>query len=237
MVALAAADPRLHVTFNLVPSLIDQLVDLGEGRSVDPALRLARRDAGSLTIEEQLGTLDLFFSVPYKTRIAPFPRYAALFHKRGRPVSAGTCSQAAARFKEQDYQDLMVWFHLAWSGETLRNTPLVRELVRKAEGFTEDDKLSLLEAQLEFLRGIVPHLKEVAAGGSIELSCSPYYHPILPLLCDSDSALEATPHVALPHPAFRRPSDALEQVRSGRERNRQVFGSGPAGPWPLEGFP
>jgi alpha-amylase/alpha-mannosidase (GH57 family) len=235
MVELAAAQPGLRLTFNVVPSLVDQLLDLGEGRTQDPALLLARRPADALGMEEQLGILDLFFSVPYRTRIAPFPRYAALFHKRGSRGGDGTYSEALGRFKAHDYRDLMVWFHLAWCGETLKRHEVVRELVRKAEGFTETEKAALLDAQQAFVRGVVPRLQRAAASDGVELSTSPYYHPILPLLCDTESAREAAPGIALPHPPFRRHADAVEQVRGAVERHREVFGAAPVGIWPSEG--
>jgi len=235
MAALAVAHPGLELTFNLVPSLVDQLDDLAEGRTHDPALALAGRDAGTLTEEERLGLLGLFFSVPYRTLIAPFPRYVNLFHKRGGAGADGTYREAARRFTPQDLRDLAVWFHLAWSGETLKRHEVVRGLLAKGEGFTEDDKTALLTAQHEFLRGVLPALREIARGGAAEFSTSPYYHPILPLLCDSESALEAVPSLEVPRPPFRRPTDAAEQVRSAVTRHEAVFGVRPRGIWPSEG--
>ena len=235
MAALAEAAPGLEVTFNMVPSLVDQLLDVAEGRTVDPALALARRNADSLEEEEQNAILDLFFSVPYRTLIAPFPRYSTLFHKRGGRGPDGGYAEAARRFKPRDYRDLMVWFHLAWSGETLKRRPEVRDLIRKGEGFTEEDKAALLALQQDFLKNIVPYLTGLAASGRIEISTTPYYHPILPLLCDSDSALEAAPNLSVPRPPFRRPGDASAQVRSAVERHREIFGVKPRGMWPSEG--
>ncbi|MBI3448772.1 MAG: glycoside hydrolase [Acidobacteria bacterium] len=235
MAALAVAHPGLELTFNLVPSLVDQLDDLANGRTADPALELASRDAGALTEEEHLAILGLFFSVPYRTLIAPFPRYVNLFHKRGGRGSDGTYRDAARRFKPHDFRDLIVWFHLAWSGETLKRHEVVRGLLAKGEGFTEDDKAALLATQHEFLGGVLPALREIARGGALEFSTSPYYHPILPLLCDSESALEAAPALFVPRPPFRRPADAAEQIRSAVSRHEAVFGVRPRGVWPSEG--
>jgi alpha-amylase/alpha-mannosidase (GH57 family) len=235
MAALAAEHEGLRVTFNVVPSLIDQLEDVAEGRTADPALMFARRDADTLNEEERLAILDLFFSVPYRTLIAPFPRYTNLYHKRGARGSDGSYREAARRFKPHDYRDLLVWFHLAWSGERLKGAGIVRELIRKGEGFTEDDKSALLEAQQTYLQGILPHLRSLARGSAIELSTSPYYHPILPLLCDSDSALQAVPSLVVPRPPFQRPADAADQIRSAMARHERAFGSRPRGMWPSEG--
>ena len=49
--------------------------------------------------------------------------------------------------------------------------------------------------------------REFAARGQIEISTTPFYHPILPLLCDSDIAEVAHPDVPLPS-RFRYPQDA-----------------------------
>jgi len=235
MAALAAAHEGLQVTFNIVPSLLDQLEEVAAGRSADPALTLARRDADTLSEEERLAVLDLFFSIPYRTLIAPFPRYTNLYHKRGARGADGTYHEASRRFRTRDYRDLMVWFHLAWSGETLKRTDLLRNLMKKGEDFTEEEKSALLDAQSVFLKGIVPLWRRIAAGGSIELSTSPYYHPILPLLCDTDSAREAVPSLPVPRPAFQRPGDASEQVRRAVARHQEAFGSRPMGVWPSEG--
>src|SRR5262249_62188432 len=82
MAALAGEFSALNLTFNIVPSLLDQLDDYVAGRAIDPALELARRPAGDLGEDDRLALIDLFFSVPYRTLIEPYPRYAALFHKR-----------------------------------------------------------------------------------------------------------------------------------------------------------
>ncbi len=235
MAALAGEFPRLRVTFNLVPSLLDQIDDYVEGRAADPALDLARRPAGDLTEEDQLVLLDLFFSVPYKTLIAPFPRYAALYHKRGDRGPDGDHREALSRFKPRDLLDLQVWFHLAWCGPTLRARPEVRDLMRKGESFTEKEKNDLLDVQASFLSGIAPIHRRLQDEGAAELSTSPYYHPILPLLCDPASAREALPDLSLPRIPFRHPADARHQVNTALESMARRFGRRPTGVWPSEG--
>src|SRR5207249_802705 len=100
--------------------------------------------------------LELFFSVPYRTLIAPYPRYAALFHKRGERGPDGDYRDALGRFKLEDLRDLQVWFHLAWCGPTLRGRPEIRELIKQGGGFTEQEKIWLLSTQDRFLAEIVP---------------------------------------------------------------------------------
>jgi alpha-amylase/alpha-mannosidase (GH57 family) len=235
MAALAGEHPGLKLTFNLVPSLLDQLDDYVAGRADDPALELARRPADDLTEDERLAMLDLFFSVPYRTLIGPFPRYSALFHKRGGRGPDGEYRDALPHFKPHDLRDLQVWFHLAWSGETLKRRPEVRELLRKGDGFTEAEKQALLDLQAAFLAEIVPMHARLRDEGMAELSTSPYYHPILPLLCDLESAREAIHHLPLPAVPFRRPGDARFHVREALDAMQRRFGQRPAGMWPSEG--
>lgn len=235
MAALAGEFPRIHLTFNIVPSLLDQLDDYVEGRAIDPALELARRSAADLGEDERLELLELFFSVPYRTLIAPYPRYVALFHRRGRRGMDGDYREALAVFRPEDLRDLQVWFHLAWCGPTLRRRPEVRELLKKGDGFTEDEKIALLDLQEKFLKEIVPIHRRLADEGIAEISTSPYYHPILPLLCDLDAASEAEPHLPLPDRPFRCPSDAAWHVREALTAMTRAFGRKPAGMWPAEG--
>jgi alpha-amylase/alpha-mannosidase (GH57 family) len=235
MAALAGEFPRLRLTFNLVPSLLDQIDDYAAGTAIDPAIDLARRPAEDLNEEDRLALLDLFFSVPYRTLIAPYPRYAALFHKRGDRAADGSWREALARFRPGDLRDLQVWFHLAWCGRTLRTRPEVRELISRGDGFSEEDKMSLLGILDAFLAGVIPIHRRLRDEGIAELSTSPYYHPILPLLCDQDSAREAIHDLPLPETPLRRPTDALWHVRRALDRMEERFGRRPAGMWPSEG--
>ena len=235
MAALVGEFPRLRLTINLVPSLLDQIEDYAAGTATDPALELARRPADDLNDDDKLAMLDLFFSVPYRTLIAPFPRYAALFHKRGGRAADGRYRDALARFRPDDLRDLQVWFHLAWCGRTLRGRREIKDLVLKGNGFTEDEKLSLLSILDAFLGEIVPIHKRLAAEGMAEIATSPYYHPILPLLCDTGSAREAIPDLPLPQMPYQRPADAAWQVREAIDSMERRFGFRPAGMWPSEG--
>ncbi len=235
MAALVSEFPGLRVTFNLVPSLLDQIDDYVAGGAIDAVIDLARRPAADLDEAERLLMLDLFFSVPYRTLIAPWPRYAALYHRRGPKRRDTTYRDALPRFGAGDLRDLQVWFHLAWCGPTLRARPEIRELFRKASGFTEAEKTALLAMLHEFIGEAIPMHRRLQDRGLAELSCSPYYHPILPLLCDVASAREAVPDLPLPGLPYAHPEDAEAQVREAVASHAARFGSPPAGMWPSEG--
>src|ERR1700751_3269162 len=119
--------------------------------------------------------------------------------------------------------------------EHIAKDPVVNALAAKGKDFTERDKDMLKEKQLELLGSVLPEYRIAAESGQIEISTTPYYHPILPLLCDTDIARVSNPHTPLPHPAFRYPEDAREQLVPARTYHEKIFGKPPSGLWPSEG--
>src|SRR5262249_30919047 len=111
----------------------------------------------------------------------------------------------------------------------------VRRLIGKGRDFTEDDKLELRAIELELLNRVIPAYRELAASGQIELSTSPFYHPILPLLCDTDIYLRTHPDSPMPRRRFVHPEDATAQLADAVAYHERLFGCRPAGVWPSEG--
>lgn len=110
---------------------------------------------------------------------------------------------------------------------------MLRSLVEKGRGFTTADVEAILAKQMEMMERIIPLYRELEERGQVELTTSPYYHPILPLLVDSRSAREASPELQVP--PFSHPEDAAEQIRQALEFHGLTFGQEPAGLWPPEG--
>ena len=110
-----------------------------------------------------------------------------------------------------------------------------RRLANRGKDFSEKDKEALKGKIIELIGLVLPAHREAAQRGQIELSTTPFYHPILPLLCDSDIARVANPGTPLPRRAFRRPEDAREQLRRAKEYHEKIFGMKPVGLWPSEG--
>jgi alpha-amylase/alpha-mannosidase (GH57 family) len=236
MAALVDEFPDVRVTFNYVPSLLDQLDDYLAGRCPDEHLLLSHARAADLDQEGQIFLLRNFFMANHDTMIRPFPRYLNLLEKRG-PSGENRHLEAARRsFAARDFLDLQVLFNLAWFGPYfLRTDPLCRELAAKGTAFTEAEKAALLERQREVAAQVVPLLRRLAAEGRIEVSTTPFYHPILPLLVDTDAARIAMPDVALPRVAFRHPEDARAQIAKAIAYHERAFGERPQGIWPSEG--
>jgi alpha-amylase/alpha-mannosidase (GH57 family) len=227
MVALLDEFPQVQLTFNLVPSLLVQLEAFAEEHARDWHLELGLKPAVTLTENERAIALAEFFHAPRGRMIELYPRYAELLQKR---------DFHRAAYTTQDYLDLQVWHKLAWVDPFyLDRDPRVRRLVDTQRNFTEEDKLELREIELEILRRVIPAYRAAAERGQVELSTSPFYHPILPLLCDTDIYLRTHPSASVPRPPFRRPEDAAEQLHRARECHKRLFGDEPAGVWPSEG--
>jgi alpha-amylase/alpha-mannosidase (GH57 family) len=234
MLKALAPTPSVHATFNLVPSLVDQLEAYAEDRAPEGELRVGLVPPASLSPDEKAFALRTLFLMS-DVLMAPWPRLVELRDLRG-PVSEGTSLHArAAVFSEQDLVDLQVLSKLAWFDlDWLANDPDVRALAAKGRGYDEADKARLRARELALLRAIVPAYRAAAEGGQVELSTSPYYHPILPLLADTEAHHEAHPGAPLPR-RFRHPEDARDQLSQALLRHAQLFGRAPDGVWPSEG--
>ncbi len=235
MAALLSCFPSVKATFNFTPSLIRQLNEQAAGTVQDRFLVLAQRPAADLTQEDRAFLLRHFFAANWATMVRPFPRYHELLVKRGTDLHGRNLEQTARQFTAQELLDVQVWHNLTWFGYgALARHPELAALRKKGRGFTEDDKLTVLDIQREVVRDVLPLYRTLQESGQIELTTSPYYHPILPLLISTDTARRARPDLALPRP-FRAPEDAAAQLAKAVHLHRDTFGVEPAGLWPSEG--
>jgi alpha-amylase/alpha-mannosidase (GH57 family) len=237
MVALTREFPDLRITFNLVPSMLIQLKAFAENRARDRDLDLSLKPADALTEPEIEAVLETFFHAQRQRMVEAYPRYAELFAKRG-PSAAGTAARrdAAASFTREDLRDLQVWHKLAWIDPFyLDGDVRVRALIARGRGYSETDKETLRTVELEILNKVVPEYAAAAARGHVELSTTPFFHPILPLLCDTDVYLRTHPGARRPRRPFRHPDDAAEQIARAVSYHQALFGAAPAGTWPSEG--
>jgi alpha-amylase/alpha-mannosidase (GH57 family) len=232
MVRVLEEFPKVHQTFNLVPSMMQQVAEYAAGRAHDPFLNCAAKPAEALTEEERDLILNHFFHANPDRMIRRFPRYAELFEARRAQKDAAYAKMA---FAAQEFRDLQVLSQLAWFDEEfLENDQKVRKLIEKGRNFELADQELILEKEKEILGLVIPAYHRAARAGQVEISTTPYYHPILPLLCDSNIASVSHPGVVLPH-CFRQPGDAAHQLRLAREFTNAEFGRAPVGLWPSEG--
>jgi alpha-amylase/alpha-mannosidase (GH57 family) len=233
MVRILEEFPEVRQTFNLVPSMMLQVEEYAAGKAVDPFLRIALKPAETLSPAEQEFMLRSFLMTNPPPSIARFPRYAEFCHAW---TAADSNPQRALRlFNPAALRDLQVLSQLAWFDEkVLGGDPEVRELVERGRDFTLDDQTLMARKQAEILGLVMSAYREPCARGQIEISTTPFYHPILPLLCDSNIAGVSHPYVPLP-PRFRYPQDARTQLERAREFCIQRLGVAPVGLWPSEG--
>ncbi len=233
MVKLLDEFPNVHQTFNLVPSLIVQIEDYVAGTAHDPFLEVASKAAAELSPAERRFTLQYLFQANHTHMIGRYPRYRELFHQF-RSIGENV-ERAVNYFRPQDFVDLQVLSQIAWFDEFFLEDKDVATLVRKGRGYSRDDQVLALRKQREFLAQVLPAYAAATKRGGIEISTSPFYHPILPLVCDTDQGRVSSPGLPLPEQRFRHPEDAEEQLRRGLDLHQRVFGVRPQGVWPSEG--
>ena len=227
MAAILRDYPDVKATFNLTPSLLRQLEAISAG-ATDLAWEHTLVPAEELTDAQKQFILDRFFDTNRRI-VARFPRYQELLDLRDNsdePLSA---------YSADDFRDLQVLFNLAWTDpDWLAEAPLAA-LVEKGEGFSEEDKTTVLDEHLRLVTEVIPLHRALQDAGQIEVTTTPFAHPILPLLINSDLALNALPEATLPSPPFIWGQDAVAQVERGVAYYTERFGQAPRGMWPSEG--
>jgi len=217
--------PEMRLTVNFVPSLVQQLQQVVDGApgTEDEWLRIAELDGWNA--EERAFAVERFFSLNWDRSVRTRPRYAELLDQRERKEP----------FSDGDVRDLTVLFNLGWLGFAARKDDReIEELERKGRGFSRQDLALVVERQRRACARVLPLYRDLAARGQVELSASPFYHPIVPLLVDTEHARRALPTVTLP-PEFAYPGDADAQIVRGAEAHARAFGARPRGMWPPEG--
>lgn len=241
MAAHLEAHPAMRVVVNLVPILLDQLEDYADqfasGRLRDPLLRLlAHPDLDSIDTAQREVLLNQCFRANHVKMIEPFAPFKRLRDLYRYTIDHG--HEALAYLSGQYLADLVTWYHLAWTGETVRHDEeLVVQLMTQGQNFTPAQRRALFELIGRVVADTIPRYRRLAQSGQIELSSTPYFHPIGPLLLEFDSAREAMPEQAFPH---------LGNYPGGRTRvnwhieralasHAQRFGVPARGMWPAEG--
>lgn len=219
--------PRIRQTFNIVPSMLMQIDEYINGSANEIVLTLTQKNAAELNDREKEKILNSFFICNFDNMIKPHKRFLELYNLAQ--------ENSISLFTEQDWLDLQIWYNLTWTGPVSRQNPDLKYLFSKGSNFNEDDKLIMLECHRNILNSIVPALKRMLNIGNIEISTSPVYHPILPLLCNTNSAAESMAWLTLPEPPFQYPVDAEWHLTHAIQYFRSKFDCNPNGLWPSEG--
>ncbi|MBI2940395.1 MAG: hypothetical protein HYY04_08150 [Chloroflexi bacterium] len=239
---ILARHPTVHQTFNFVPSLIEQLVEYGNGAALDEQLRLSLLSRWSA--EDKRRLLADFFAINADRFVHRYPRYTRLLELRNTLAREGEHTVGEGEDHDDDFdllsrtywRDLVAWFNLAWIDPGhLSRDPDLKRLVEKGKGFTRDDLNLIVDKHRSACAAVVPLYRRLAASGQVELTTTPFYHPILPLLIDTAAGRAASPGLPLPPVRFAQPDDAREHIRRAVAYHTSIFGDAPAGLWPAEG--
>jgi len=232
MVTIIEQYPRIRMTVNLTPSLIRQIEAFNNGQR-DKVWALTLIPAEQLTNEHKAYILRRFFDINGKI-LDNFPRYVELQQKRG-GADDDSIAAAVASWTAQDFRDLQVLFNLGWiDPDYLAQEPLAG-LVTKGCNYSEADKQIVLQKHAELMAQVIPVHKRLQDEGRIEVTFTPYAHPILPLLIDTNLATQAIPDISLPATRFVHGDDAIQHIERGIALYEQQFGRRPRGMWPAEG--
>lgn len=235
-------NPKARVTFNFVPVLVEQLEDYSkqfeEQNIRDPLLALLiKDDLANVTDDECHLIIDSCFKAHHEKMLSPFPHYQRLLniYRQVEPIMTGyNFHYLSAQYKA----DLLVWYHLAWCGESLRqNSNIVKKLMAQGLFFSLEDRHQLFDEIKTTINSLIPRYKALIKRGQIEMSTTPYYHPILPLLLDFSSTKDAMPDAPLPNNAVYPggASRAKAHIESAQKYHQEIFGEVPKGMWPAEG--
>jgi alpha-amylase/alpha-mannosidase (GH57 family) len=235
MISVLEDFPTIRVNFNLTPVLMLQIKELAEGTVRDRWLEWSRKPAADLDEDEKFALLENFFKIHWDNLIKPFPRFWELLNKRGLGFYHDDVRRGLRYFSAQEFLDLQTWFNLAWCGYTAdRLYPELAELKRKGRGFTEEEKNRVLDIHLEILRLLPGKYRAAEERGQVELTTTPFFHPILPLVYDSAFAERCLPGRQFPK-RFHWPQDAAAHLELAVAQHREMFGRAPRGLWPSEG--
>ena len=244
MVAHLEAVPGARAVFNFAPTLLEQIADYAEQVQGslkdstpirDPLLAQLDKPVLPASVDARLTLIRHCLRANRLRLIDRFPPYRRLADMA---VWLELNPESMRYVGEQFLADILVWYHLAWLGETVRREDArVQRLMDKGNGYTLHDRRVLLEIIGELLSGVIDRYRVLAERGQIELSVTPYAHPIIPLLLDMQSAKEAWPGVSLPL-LVQYPAGAERtrwHIQEGLNTFRRFFGYTPTGCWPSEG--
>jgi len=235
MVAMLKDYPEMKFTINLVPSLMYQINDYVENDARDKAFLLAKKPATELTDEEKIYILQRFFDVNWDKVIKKHSRYWVLLQKRGLSDARDVVQKELRAFTTQDFLDLQVLFNLAWLDVDIQKQDReISRLVKKGRNYTEREKEIVLRKHLKIMEKVLPVHREFLEAGQIEITTTPFYHPIMPLLHSTSTARVAVSDIRLPAREFFAPLDLSAQLEKAVEYYEEFFGRRPAGLWPSE---
>ncbi|MCU0548373.1 MAG: glycoside hydrolase [Leptolyngbya sp. Prado105] len=230
LILLLERYPKLHQTVNLVPSLIMQIEDYVAGTALDPYLTATVTPVEQLYRGLKEFVIEHFFDANQHTLINPHPRYSELYGQR-QERGRGWCLE---NWQAQDYSDLLAWHNLAWIDPLFWDDPEIEAWLKQGKGFTLSDRQRIIAKHREILSRIIPQHRKMQESGQLEVTTTPYTHPILPLLADTNAGRVAVPNMTLPEARFQFSEDIPRHLNKAWQMYEERFGCAPRGLWPSE---
>ena len=219
---------NIKLNFNLVPVLLDELIDYGENGMHDIHSRLTVTDVKDLNDDDKEFIINNFFDANYHSMILPHDEFNRLYQK-----AQQNASNDIDIFTEQEYSDLMALFNLVWFDPIYQSRyPELKKLLKKGKNYSLEDRIRIIELQREIIRQIIPTYKKYIEDGKIEVTTSPYYHPILPILLD-ETEIKKAQYKDFPT-NLNMKEDAKIQTKQALDRMEELLGARPKGIWPSE---
>jgi len=229
MVLVLENFPKLRLNFDVVPALMDTVVDYANGKH-DIHSELTVSDVYNMNEEEKAFVLNNFFNSKFETMIFKSENYKNLYQKR---YSKDVCN--FDDFSPQEISDLMALFNLVWIDSVhFKRYPKLKDLWNKQYNYTLDDRIEIINIHRQIIKEIIPTYKKYVAEGRIEMTTSAYYHSILPILIDlKGSTKKGYTTEGLPS-SWGMVEDAKAQIKRALDRVEEIMGVRPKGFWPPE---
>jgi len=222
--------PNLKLNFDISPVLLDAIEGYAKGELSDIHSNLTLTPVEELTQDDMEFVLNYFFDLDYNRYIAKYPRYVDLYRRRFANEELDTDD-----FSMSGYSDIMTLFNLVWfTDKQIAEYPEVAEVAAKGKHYAGKHREVLLEAQRDIISKIIPNFRKYISENRVEILTCPYYHPILPLLADMDSAKTFSLRNPLPGSDIKMPDCVRAQIESGLKRTEEIFGVKPTGMWAPE---
>ena len=244
MVAHLEAEPEAKAVVNFAPILLEQIEDYAQQLNGYLHDKTAIKDSllAALVmpnipsdVEERLELIGYCLRANRERQIDRYPAFSQMAHMADWVQDHG---DAAKYINSQFIADLLVWYHLAWMGETVKLTDSrIQRLIAKGSHYTLHERIEVVEVINELLASVILRYKTLAKQGRIEIAVTPYAHPIVPLMLDLNSTHEAMPEAPMPElDTYPGGEERIKwHIEQGLKTFKDFFDFTPQGCWPSEG--
>ncbi|MBF0281189.1 MAG: glycoside hydrolase family 57 [Zetaproteobacteria bacterium] len=236
--------PGARAVINFVPSLTVQIEDYANRVNAwlsapethempDPLLAALAHDQTLYSTDERALILKSCFRLNHERNLHRYPAFSRLWH-----IAEHTKQHNAHHYLSNQYfADLVTWYHLGWLGETVRKHHFIaRRLIQKGELYTQQDRFDLITLISQLLKEIPEKYRKLQQEKKIEISTTPYAHPIIPLMLDFHSAQERIPDAHIPETSYPHGrARAINHIQLAQTTHERTFGVPVTGCWPAEG--